>query len=57
MKIQVVNTLGQVVQYNKYNITAGYHTISLDFQNLPAQVYYVAIQVGEKLTTRKILKE
>ena len=57
VKIQVVNTLGQVVQYNEYNISAGYHTLPLDFQNLPAQVYYVSIQVGEKLTTRKILKE
>ena len=57
VKIQIVNILGQVVQYNEYNITAGYHAISLDLNALPAQIYYVAIQVGGQLITRKIIKK
>ena len=57
VKIQIINALGQVVQYNEYSISAGYHSIDLDLQNLAAQVYYISIQVGNELTTRKILKE
>jgi len=55
VKVNVVNALGQVVKSdNLETLTAGEHKYELDATNLTNGIYFVSIQVGENVTTKKI---
>ncbi len=54
--IDIYNTLGtKVVSYNKGNLTAGKHTITIDGSDLASGLYFYTVNSGGKSVTRKMI--
>ena len=52
--IELVNTLGQKVFINEYEMSTGSNTVDISVENLNAGIYYLNIIVDNKLTTEKL---
>lgn len=52
--MELVNTLGQKVFTNEYQMSAGPNSADLSVENLNVGIYYLNIIVNDKLTTEKL---
>ena len=54
VNMNIVNTLGQVVATNVYNVEVGENTLPMDVSNLAAGMYVVRLEIDGQVTSTKI---
>jgi hypothetical protein len=58
VEIQLINSAGQVMQQQKYNISAGTNILEIPIQRLSAGMYFLKTQVGEGyVETFRVIKQ
>jgi hypothetical protein len=58
VEIQLINSAGQVMQQQKYNISAGTNILEIPVQRLSAGMYFLKTQVGEGyVETFRVIKQ
>ena len=56
VRIEIYNTLGQVVwAYSENQVTAGYHEVEFNAQNLSSGIYFYRIEAGEFQDVKKMI--
>jgi photosystem II stability/assembly factor-like uncharacterized protein len=56
VSIYIFNSQGQMVEYFEMEKPSGKHRIQWDTEGLPAGMYYLSIQAGESILSRKVVK-
>lgn len=57
-KILLINSNGAIIREKSETFNDGYNTITMDdLADLPSGVYFVNIVIGDKKTTKKVIKE
>jgi hypothetical protein len=56
VEIKIFNQLGEVIEVIQKNTQAGEQTFNWDANGLPSGVYFISVQVTNKLITRKVVK-
>jgi len=57
ISIEIISTHGQILRNETYHLDEGFHTLEIDFNELPPQLYFVLIKIGEDKIVKRILKQ
>jgi hypothetical protein len=57
INFQVSNTLGQVLMTENHALDAGFNQLNLQLQQLPAGIYLLRIDDGQKQSVRRIIRD
>lgn len=57
LKGQIINSKGEAVKQFTSNIAPGMNEILIQGDNLPAGIYLLKVRIGDKIITRKIVKQ